>query len=152
MSRAGAETVQGRQPGRQHHVGLRERRRHVQGGDHRRGLRDARQVRLRGPGGREARVLVPVGHTVRQEPEAAGGGRVVRGTGGAGQRLVRVHRLHEEPVRDGQRADHQPERHGQEPGPEAGGEEEPQHHDRGHCRRGRRVLQKLMTTRRRRSF
>lgn len=123
---AGAETVQGRQPGRQHHVGFRERRRHVQGGDHRRGLRDAREVRLRGPGGREARVLVPDGHTVRQEQgrgaAADGDGSLVRGAGGAGQRqVVRVHRLHEEPVRDGQRADGRLEWHGQEQGEEAAG-------------------------------
>lgn len=121
MSRAGAAAVPGRQPGRQHHVGFRERRRHVQRGDDRRGLRDPRPVRVRGPGGREARVLVPVGAAVRQEPQP----RVRRGAAaagaGAGQRHARLRGLHEEPVRDGQRADHQPERGGPEPGPETGG-------------------------------
>jgi len=79
-------------------LGLRERRRHVQGGDHRRGLRDPRQVRLRGPGGRQARVLVPVRYTVRQGQAAAEraaatavGRRFVGGAGGAGQRHVRLH-------------------------------------------------------------
>jgi len=82
-------------------------------------LRDPRQVRLRGPGGRQTRVLVPVGRTVRQGQATAvraaprAGRRVVRGAGGAGQRyVVRLHRLHQEPVRHGQRTDDQPERHG----------------------------------------
>lgn len=108
-------------------MGLRERRRHVQGGDDRDGLRDPRQVRLRGPGGREARVRLSVGRAVRQEQEPAAavvrGRRAVRRPGGAGQRHVRLHRLHQEPVRDGQRADHQPERHGQEQGAQTGAAE-----------------------------
>jgi len=56
---------------------------------------------------------------------AAGAGRrVVGGAGGAGQRHVRLHRLHQEPVRHGQRADDQLERHGQEPSAETGGPED----------------------------
>lgn len=99
-------------------MGLRERRRHVPGGDHRRGLRDPRQVRVRGPGGREARVLVLDRRAVRRRQ-----GPAVRRRfrlGGAGQRRVRLHRLRAEPVRDGQRADGRPERDGQEPGQETG--------------------------------
>lgn len=99
-------------------MGLRERRRHVPGGDDRRGLRDPRQVRVRGPGGREARVLVLDRRAVRRRRRQ---GPAVLRLGGAGQRRVRLHRLRAQPVRDGQRADGRPERDGQEQGQETGG-------------------------------
>lgn len=73
---------------------------------------------------------------MRQEQEhgAAAGGGLVGGAGGAGQRqVIRLHRLHEEPVCDGQRANDQLEWHGQEQGEEAaGGDAKQAGHDQQH--------------------
>lgn len=91
-------------------LGLRERRRLVQGGDDRYRLHHSRQVRLRRSGRPAPRVHLRDGHQVRRGGPAAGE---------PGRHPQHVRRLPGEQARAAQRQDHRPQQHGQEAGASA---------------------------------